>query len=832
LNNLAVLADQRGDLDKAEHYHQRALEIHESLAPNSLNLATSLDNMGNLAWQHGDLAKAENYHRRALRIREERAPGSLSVAASLTNLGSDAQARGDLAGAKEFYLRGLAIKEKLAPATLDVANSLNNLGNIAREEGDLAGAERYYRKTLEIREKLAPNSLDVAASLQNLGEAGQDRRNWIEAKDYYQNALRIEQSIAPSGVLAAESLNHLAEVGLALGDVSAAEDYYRQALRIRESVAPGSLAHAESLAGLAAVMRTKGRLDESAQLLAQALDAFENQTGRLGGTEDIRSGFKAKYGYFYLDLIDLLMSQKRAESAFQVLERSRARSLLAMLTAARIDIRKGVDPQLLEMEHRLRETLAAKSSLQIRMRTGPHTEEQVANSRKENEELLARYQQVEEQVRASSPSYAALTQPQPLNMKEVQGLLDKESLLLEYSLGEQHSYVWVVSTNSLASYELPKRAEIEKVARELYELLTARNRIIKDESGLKRQARLAGIQQQYGECAGRLASMILGPVVGYLQAKRLLIVSDGALQYVPFSALPSPVTGGPLVVEHEIVNLPSASVLAVLRREMVGRTEPPKAVAVLADPVFSIQDSRVNLQSKQNGREKQPMKTKDGSFYASAPRARSVEDADLADYGNKALQRLTFTRQEAEAIMAATPPGQGMEALGFAASRSTAMNPNLAQYRIVHFAAHGVLDSKHPELSGLVLSLVNSRGEPQNGFLDLQDIYNLNLPVDMVVLSACETALGKEIRGEGLVGLTRGFMYAGASRVVASLWNVDDVATAELMRRFYKAILREGLPPASALRKAQVEMARQKRWSDPYYWAAFTIEGEWRPIHP
>src|SRR5579859_4427106 len=231
-------------------------------------------------------------------------------------------------------------------------------------------------------------------------------------------------------------------------------------------------------------------------------------------------------------------------------------------------------------------------------------------------------------------------------------------------------------------------------------------------------------------------------------------------------------------------------------------------------------------------REKQPMKMKDGSFYASVPHARSVEDVDLADHGNRALQRLTFTRQEAQAIMAATPPGQGMEALGFAASRSTAMNPNLAQYRIVHFAAHGVLDSKHPELSGLVLSLVNSRGEPQNGFLDLQDVYNLNLPVDMVVLSACETALGKEIRGEGLVGLTRGFMYAGASRVVASLWNVDDVATAELMRRFYKAILGEGLPPASALRKAQVEMARQKRWSNPYYWAAFTIEGEWRPIHP
>jgi CHAT domain-containing protein len=178
--------------------------------------------------------------------------------------------------------------------------------------------------------------------------------------------------------------------------------------------------------------------------------------------------------------------------------------------------------------------------------------------------------------------------------------------------------------------------------------------------------------------------------------------------------------------------------------------------------------------------------------------------------------------------MAVIPEGQGMEALDFEASRATATSPHLAQYRIVHFATHALLDNEHPELSGLVLSLVDRNGKPQNGFLDLEDVYNLNLPVDLVVLSACETGLGKEINGEGLIGLTRGFMYAGAPRVVASLWKVDDVATAELMGRFYRGMMKEGLRPAAALRRAQLAMWKQKRWTDPYYWAAFTIQGEWR----
>ena len=189
---------------------------------------------------------------------------------------------------------------------------------------------------------------------------------------------------------------------------------------------------------------------------------------------------------------------------------------------------------------------------------------------------------------------------------------------------------------------------------------------------------------------------------------------------------------------------------------------------------------------------------------------------------------MPYTREEAGAIIAFAQEAQRLEALDFDASRARALSPDIGDYRIVHFATHGLLNSRHPELSGVVLSLVDEHGALQDGFLRLDDIYNMKLGADLVVLSACRTALGKDVKGEGLVGLTRGFMYAGAPRVVASLWDVKDAATAELMKRFYRGMLKEGLRPAAALRAAQISMSQDKRWEAPYYWAGFVLQGEWK----
>jgi CHAT domain-containing protein len=452
----------------------------------------------------------------------------------------------------------------------------------------------------------------------------------------------------------------------------------------------------------------------------------------------------------------------------------------------------------------------------------------------------------------TSPRYAALTQPTSLSLPEIQQLLDPDTLLLEYALGDERSYVWAVTRAGLMGAQLPSRTEIEAAARRLYEQVTGPER----GRGSAPEAANDGWNAEYAQQAAALSDMVLGPVASQLGAKRLLLVADGALQYVPFGALPLPrgqtatgcgpsapdragspafgcvvrppdlcstLRGGcPLVVTHELVSLPSASALAVLRLEFAGRQPRPKELAVVADPVFDGEDVRVR---RGPGR---------SVSVSAAPAAgeldRALDAVGLPAFGNR-IPRLPFSRQEAERILALLPPGSGFKALDFDASRATATTA-LAEYRMVHFATHALVNSEHPELSGLVLSLVDGRGTPQDGFLRLHDVYNLSLPADLVVLSACRTALGEDVRGEGFVGLTRGFFYAGAARLVASLWKVDDAATAELMTRFYAAMLKDGLAPAAALRRAQVELWSSRRWHAPYYWAAFFLQGEWRDARP
>jgi CHAT domain-containing protein len=339
------------------------------------------------------------------------------------------------------------------------------------------------------------------------------------------------------------------------------------------------------------------------------------------------------------------------------------------------------------------------------------------------------------------------------------------------------------------------------------------------------------------ERSNELSAILLKPVASELGHKRILIVADGALHYLPFAMLPVPneqASFTPLVVEHEVVTLPSASVLALIRKELNGRKPAPKSLAILADPVFDKTDERLRLRNSINTRRRTStdlrqsemnVARRDAAVFDSSRRA--LRDFNDQEIGN-GIARLPFSRREAEAIMGSASTKDAMLALGFRANRATATAPELSQYRIVHFATHGLLNSKHPELSGILLSLYDDAGKHEDGFLQLPEIYNLNLPADLVVLSACQTALGKDIRGEGLVGLTRGFMYAGAARVVASLWQIDDAATADLMGEFYRAMLKEGMRPAEALRAAQVHMWKQKQWSSPYYWAAFTLQGEWR----
>ena len=833
---------QRPCTQKPQDYLSQALQIRRQLQPGSLALANTLSFLGRSASVLGELPEAEQDFNEALELRRRLAPGSLALAATLNDLGVAARARGNLAMAELCLRQGLQIRERLVPDGVAAADSLHNLGILYWLRDDLDDAEQYLHRTLLIRRRLipgspalaqsfiwqgllcvrreelaaaqtylgqalqllekdlSPDSLAVASVLTNLGNIARQRGNTVLSEQYYRQALATQHAQAPDSPAEANSFQSLAQLARQRGDLQEAESDFRRALAIQEQKTPVSGARAGTLFGLASLLRAQRRVDEAGQAYAAAADVLEKQTASLGGTAEERSVFRARYENNYKDYVDFLITQRQPEAALRAMERARAWALLEMLATVRVSPGGSHDAALDRRKHSLEEEIGAASSYRIRLLDDGRTGPQLADLDRRLAELQSRYRETEEQLQLLNPAYDALAHPQTLSGQQVQGLLDPDTLLLEYSLGQGSSYVWAITPTTLSVYRLQRRQVIEQAVTRVRESMTARALRIK-ETDARRLRRLRALDEQYPAAARELSRLVLGPVAGLLNAKRIVIVSDGALQYVPFAALPEPPgaqsdsgdENAPLLERHEITNLPSASVLAELRRQAQLRVTPSKAVVVLADPVFDVHDERIQAAS-------------------------TAESID----------RLLWTRLEATEIMKVTPVGTGVELLDFDASRTAALSPLLSQFRMVHFATHAVSDSEHPERTGLVLSLFDRDGRPQNGFVGLEQIYGLNLSADLVVLSACETALGRDVGGEGLVGLVRGFMYAGASRVVASLWRVDDEVTAQLMARVYRHIEQDGLSPAAALRASQLEIRKESRWSFPYYWAAFQLQGDWR----
>src|SRR6266542_534591 len=681
-----------------------------------------------------------------------------------------------------------------------------------------------YQEVLELYQR-AGASREEAATLNDIGWVYESLGETRKALKKYNEALSISQAIGDRS-MEGRTLHNIGAAYNSLGEAQKALEMYNEALPIRRAVGDRN-GEAATLLGIARAEQKRGNLTQARQTIEQAISIVESVRASIG-SQELRASFFASRQDFYESYIEVLMQMHKQNPAasfdalaLAVSERARARSLLELLTEARADIRQGVDSSLIERERSLRQRFAARAAAQANLLNRKHTPEQADAAAKEIASITAEYEQLEAQIRARSPRYAALTQPRPLGLTEIQQqALDEDTLLLEYALGEKRSYLWLVSQRSIDSYELPPRAELEAAARRVYELLIVRPK------------RWTPPDPQLIAQAEALSRMLLGPVAPQLGAKRLVVVAPGALSYLPFAALPAPEDKKrpagdyePLIAKHEVVNIPSASVLSIIRRETAGRQQATKSVAVLADPVFEASDPR--LASAKNGSASEETPAAPVADAELSELTRAIRTMNFSD-ARAGFTRLAFSRQEAEGIITLTPKGTGLKATDFNASRDLAMSRELSQYRILHFATHGMLNSERPELSGLVFSLIDRQGKPQDGFLRLYEIYNLQLNADLIVLSACETGLGKEIKGEGLIGLTRGFMYSGAPRVVASLWNVDDLATAELMKVFYQRMLKDGLPAGAALRAAQLELSRQKRWASPYFWAGFVLHGEWK----
>jgi tetratricopeptide (TPR) repeat protein len=761
LNNLAVVWNSLGEKGQALATYGQALDLFRQ-AGDRLGEARALNNIGVAYFALGEPARAVEHYDQALALRRELGDRR-GEASTLTNLGAAYGAGGDPGKAVAAAGQALALARAVADRNGE-ADALALLGRELAAAGDLGGALARLGEAVAAR-RATGDRAGMAEALEQLGE--------VQAK------LGDAASLAPAGAAV------------------------EQALAIRRDLGdPGG--QIEALDALSRIERRRGRLPPALNHAEEALRLVESLRTAIAGPV-LRASFLGARHSVYETAIELLMEldrgapgQGHARRALEVSERARARALLDLLGEARSTARPD-DRQPAEDADRRRQALDERLRAKHRRRLelsalagsgadGPAAGERAAVERQavehEVQAVLREIDRLEIETRANRPRYLQLTEPRPLTAAQVQVLLDPGTLLLELALGEDQSYLWVVGSDSFDSFELPGRAAIEDQARRVYGHLHARS-LDAAEAGEARRAAVG------------LSRLVLGAAAGRLGDRRLVVVADGALAYLPFAALPQPDDPDqPLLARHEVVSLPSASLLPLLRQGSGSRPAAgARRLLVLADPVFTAADPR-------------------------------VVGAGRAAAGG--LDRLPATRREAETIAALLPAGAARMALDFDASRDLVLAGDLTPYRFVHFATHGVIDAQNPALSGLELASVGPDGAPRDGFLSLGDVYSLHLGADLVVLSGCETALGKAIRGEGLVGLVQGFLVAGAHRVLASLWRVPDRSTAELMGSFYRGLLVERLPAAAALRQAQLTLSRERRWRSPYFWASFVLLGDWR----
>jgi CHAT domain-containing protein/tetratricopeptide (TPR) repeat protein len=836
VGNTAKAYVEMGDPDAALERYRAVLSYCDTEDPTSPLKPLALNGIGLVYDTWADSEQARDSYQQALEL-FRKVKDQKGEADVLDNLGMVHAFLGDATQALDYFREALVIRQRLTEPK-GWAMTLSNIGYAETLLGDNQEAFKH----LELALPLSEQARDRRFQAYTLGRTGMayiatgDPRKALEVCE---RALAIQSAPDfqdPRGQ--AITLNQIGEALTLLGEEPQALLKYEQALHLCKEVGD-TQGEALSLYGIARAEFRRNNLANARDRVEEAIDIVESLRYKVSGRQLRMIYFAAKQDFYALD-IDVRMRLYEIsglaadmEAALWASERARARNLNDLLSEARANPHKGMSAEEAEAYYRLEDKIGEMQQTLFRLRSlgkkedGAVVEQKLAAYMGEQEELQAR-------AAKAGANKAKGVQVQPLKPREIQQLLDPDTMLLQYSLGESRSYLWVVTRAGIEYYSLASRAELEKAAEQFRQMLTAHEPLRVGESTEAYLERWRLTPDQYRRSALELSRLVLGRVWSRLGNRRLVIVADGALQYIPFEALPLPEAasdGRPasdaadpplLLTQNEVIYQPSASTLALLRGR-APRGGALKTVAVLADPVFDDKDERVRL----------PPSARAGAPSRHLPSDERLTRSlrDLGDLGDVdfTLPKLEYSLREATAISSVAPRGSIM-AVGFNANRTTLTSLALRRFSIVHFATHGVLNDKHPELSGIVLSMVSKRGEPEDGYLTLRDIYNLDLPADLVVLSACRTGIGKQVRGEGLQGLTRGFMYAGSQRVVASLWRVDDAATAELMKRFYRHMLgKSRTPAAAALRKAKLELlSAGGEHSSSYYWAGFVLQGDWK----
>lgn len=752
---------------------EQALQLWSSTG-NTYEVARMRSYLGTFAITKGQFETAQCNYRLSRRVFQ--ILGNKDEEASVLNgLGYVNRETGDWQKSLEYYRQARAIFASVHDLVGEM-EAIRGVGKALSMTRDYESLLPLYRHNLRLARQ-SGDRVAIAGSLADLAHAYEGTGQYIQAEASYRRSLTEYR--------AAHHIYGEADILVALGHLQIILGSYFEAVTSLENARDlqQQLGEIEGVANiqyeLARVYLRLNRLERAKSEIEKTIGIVEKQRMSISHFDSRASYFAIVHAYYSL-YIQVLMSLEQkeprhgfAEEAFEASERSRARSLLDLLTTSSQDA-------------------ACEELLDRQLHPRPQPELETSAD-----------------TEPSSPT---------LTVKEVQAEIEpKNTVLLEYALGDEKSYLWTVANGQISAHELPQSQRIRKVVERFRQTLIP-PRLKEGESATDYQARVRRQEQLYKVYDRQLSRLLLGPVE-LSGANRILIVPDGSLQYVPFAALLVPASGSLeqlLISRYEVNVLPSASVLGTLRNSVSKRAPPTATAAIFADPVFEADDPRIPIsRDKTHEAQERP-----------AALSRAISDIGGGHY----IPRLQASRDEANAIarvLHSRDPQDVHVSLDFAASRNSVLNDALLRFRLVHFATHGLVDSRRPEMSGLILSLIDRNGRKQDGYLRLGEIYKMKLSADLVVLSSCESALGKDLEAEGIIGLPRGFLYAGAKSVIASLWKVSDEATAKLMAALY-ARIQQGESPSSALRGAQLTMMRDELWSDPYYWAAFTLQGEYR----
>lgn len=776
LSFLGRYLDYTGEA-KALEYEQRAVRLLERVAPGSGDHGHAVNNLA-LYWnERGDLVQAEALYRQALEIERRRQPEGFGVARGHYNLGRVLLRRREIGQAETHLKQAWDMTQAHGYGRGLAGRLLSALGRIQHDRGDLPAAEATLRRALETAARIEPaQQMNVR---KRLADVLADQGRLTEAEALYRK--NVEEA-AGQDLRFSTAVCHAALASFVerKGDLDAAARHHRIALDLRRQQVAGTMEHAESAHAVGAIARRQGRRGEALALMREAVEALEEQGRRLGGGEEARAGFRAHYQEYYRDLEELLLELGRGTDAFEVLERSRARGLPGLLASRDVSLGARVPPEL-ERERRAAE--ADYDRVFAAMTAVPSDDEAAVKLRAEHEAARHRLDEVRARVRSVSPRASAMRDPRPLDLAGVRRALDPGTLLLAFSLGTARSRVYAVGPDAGEFAAIPlaaTRASIEEAVRGLRESIAAR--------------RSSALRGEVALRSSALSRVLLGPAKGRMaRARRLIVVPDGALHLLPFAALRDPSRPTRYLVEAVAMHTVSSMTLHAVLAEGAAMQR-DAAVVGFGDPAYRAAAA-------------------EGAAGASLERARR---------SGLRLEPLPATRAEVEVLRSLSPAARVWVGADATEERAKSLGPDA---RVIHFACHGFVDEALPLESGLALSTSAADAAGENGFLQAWEVFEtIRVDADLVTLSACDTALGKDMGGEGLLGLAWAFQYAGARTVLASLWQASDAPTAELMKAFYER-LAAGATKAEALRSAQIAMLRKDATASPYYWAAFTLIG-------